>query len=314
MTALLAAYREEGVASYPLVFLLSTTEHLSVLAPGTAKVVVGTKPLAEVRAAGVLKECALLAADGWAIYVGKCGSPAKWEYGLFRSLANTCATSAEETMVQETGTTGILAIRNRGHLVVALRNVKDETLTVALTPAPAMESRFAQDVQQLVDASASDLDADVAASYKPYLRRFLADVLQRCHGTLCAVVKPPESGIAPSQFSKSVWLPEPLRWSDVHGQARAQKTADALARLQGLESLVVGMISCDGIIVFGTDGTVRGYRAFLSPNEAERQRQEADGGGRRRTFALMESRLGTELRAAFFRSQDGETQCTRVTQ
>ncbi len=312
LTALLAAYREEDVPLYPSVFVLSTPDHLAALAPGTERVVIGTKALGEAKASAILKDCAPLAESGWSIYVAKAGAPPKFEYGLFRSLANTFATSAEEAMVQDGGASAILVIRNRGHLVVEIRNSKRDVFTASLTSAAATESHFATHVGTLVEAATADLKPEVTEAFGPYLRRFLGDTLQRSHGTLCAVVKPPADHAAPLGFAKSVWLAEPFRWAEAHADARLHKSADALARLQAVESLVVGMIHSDGVVVLGSDGTVRGYRAFLSPDDEERKRQEAEGGGRRRTYALMRGRLGAELRAAFFRSQDGDTECERA--
>lgn len=314
VTALLAAYREEDVPLYPSVFVLSTIDHVAAISPATERVVVGSIALNAARAATILKDCAPLAENGWSIYVGKVGEPAKFEYGLFRSLANTFATSAEEAMVQEGSELPILVIRNRGRLVVEIRNSRNDTFTASLTSAIATDSHFATHVNDLVEAVTADLETEETAAFAPYLRRFFADTLQRCHGTLCAVVKLPTGHAAPARFARSVWLTEPLRWAIVHAEARLHKSADALARLQAVESLVVGMIHSDGVVVLGSNGTVLGYRAFLSPDDEERKQQEAEGGGRRRTYALMRGRLGGELRAAFFRSQDGDTECERAKQ
>lgn len=312
LTGLLAAYREEDVPLYPSVFVVMSVDDLAVIAPGTKRVVVGGGVLGATSASMILKDCAPLAEGGWSIFVGKTGAPPKFQYGLFRSLANTCATSADEAMVQDAGNSAIMVIRNRGHLVVELRNAKNEVFTASLTSASASESHFAAHMDMLANAVAEDLKPDDLKDFQPYVRRFLTDTLQRCHGTLCAVHRPPTDKTAPPHFSKSVWLAEPLHWAKAHADARLQKSADALAGLQAVESLVVGMINSDGVVIFGCDGTVLGYRGFLSPNDEERKHQEAEGGGRRRTYSLMKGRLGADLRAAFFRSQDGATAFERA--
>lgn len=312
LTALLAAYREEDVPLYPSVFVLSSIDQLSAIAPGTKPVVIGAKSLDEIEASMILKDCAPLAENGWSIFVCKADLPARFQYGLFRSLSSTVATSADEAMDQTAGTSAILVIRNRGHLVVELRNAKNDVFTAALTSATATESHFSTHVATLADALSEDLTPEMAESFKPYLRRFLSDTLQRCHGTLCAVLKAPADGIAPQRFAKSVWLVERLRWAEIHAVARTHRSAEALSDLQAVETLVVGMIRSDGVVILGSDGTVLGYRAFLHPDDKERQQQVAEGGGRYRTFGLMKGRLGADLRAAFFRSQDGTTECERA--
>ena len=48
------------------------------------------------------------------------------------------------------------------------------------------------------------------------------------------------------------------------------------------------MVRSDGVVVFATNGSVVGYRIFLKPNDEEKKELPDKGGGRRRTFALMQ--------------------------
>jgi hypothetical protein len=72
------------------------------------------------------------------------------------------------------------------------------------------------------------------------------------------------------------------------------------------------MISSDGVVIFGTNGTLLAYRVFLKPTDDEKKILPDKGGGRRRTYALMLSRMDHALKAALFRSQDGDTECEKV--
>jgi hypothetical protein len=74
------------------------------------------------------------------------------------------------------------------------------------------------------------------------------------------------------------------------------------------------MINSDGVVLLSTDGSILAYRIFLKAADEEKTRIPEQGGGRRRTFELMKIRLDTELKAAFFRSQDGNTGCGRATE
>ncbi len=89
--------------------------------------------------------------------------------------------------------------------------------------------------------------------------------------------------------------------------ARQKQDADSLADLEAAEALLDGMLNSDGVVVLGPDGSVLAYRVFLKPTDEEKRTLPERGGGRRRTFELMKARVGKTLRAAFFRSQDGET-------
>ena len=106
-----------------------------------------------------------------------------------------------------------------------------------------------------------------------------------------------------------MWLSSPIDLAGAHRRAVEGKDAQSLADLQASEALLGGMISSDGVVVFGTNGTILGYRIFLKPLDEEKKDLPEKGGGRRRTYALMQRRLGNELKATFFRSQDGETEC-----
>lgn len=312
LTSLLATYKEEGESLYPVVFLLSSQAQFAELAPGTAFVEIGSRDIHSPAAAAILKDCAPLAQNGWSVFIIKDEGGTHFRYGVFRALAHTFATGAEETLVTEGSSASALVLRSRGHLIVELQNATRGIFTASLTTSPATESSFARDVATLADAMSASLSEPARERFAPYLRRFLAALFQQCHGTLCAVHVRPQDNQPPEGFSKSVWLNPPLAWVDAFEEARTQKTADSLALLQSVESLVTGMVGSDGVVVFSTEGQVLGYRAFLSPRDEERKFQTADGGGRRRTYELMLARLGDAFAAAFFRSQDGATACKRA--
>jgi len=88
-------------------------------------------------------------------------------------------------------------------------------------------------------------------------------------------------------------------------------TAEALARLQADEALLKGMLHSDGVVVFGRNGSVLGYRVFLKPEGDEASKLPAKGGGRRRAYELVKLRMPQMFKAVLIRSQDGETECAR---
>lgn len=313
LTCLLAAYREEDTALFPEVFILPSVERIQAISPGASRIPIGVAPLAGELSSKVLKDCAPLAVNGWATYVAKrpVGTPQLIEYGLFRSLRHSFATSAEEAMSDSANDAPVLLVRNRGHLIVELSNAKNESLTVSFTSTPIAESSFVAHVGQLVAATMTDLPKDLSDRFKPYFNRFLIDTLQRCHGTLIAALRPKPDGLCPESLQRGIWLTPPLPIALAHAEAADAKDAECLARLQSFEALLTGMINSDGVVVLGTNGTVLGYRVFLTPSDAEKQTQEQEGGGRRRTYSLMRMRLDTVFTAAFFRSQDGSTACER---
>jgi hypothetical protein len=110
-------------------------------------------------------------------------------------------------------------------------------------------------------------------------------------------------------LNDGTWIQPAIDLSRKYYEAVNEKSAIALANLQAAESILRGMINSDGVVVFGSSGTILAFRVFMKANECERGMLPEKGGGRRRTYELMKVRTGDTLRAALFRSQDGETQC-----
>lgn len=311
-TCMLAGYREEDVPLFPQVFVVTTSDAADWLMAGVQHVKLGETDVNDNTAAKILKDAAALAQNGWSIYVAPASKANRVEYGVFRSRLHSLATSAEEMLISEGNLFPAILVRNRGHLVVELLSSKNDTFTATFSSASASPSGFAQQVTTFAEVASSDLAIEDQEKFRPYLSRLLNDTLLRCHGTLLAVHVAPASGRPPQSLNDGVWLHSPLDLATSHRTAVATNDASTLSTLQSIEHLLSGMISSDGVVVFGTHGTVLGFRIFLKPTAKEKKSLPEKGGGRRRTYALMKGRLGLELRAAFFRSQDGETDCDKA--
>lgn len=308
LVCLLAAYREEDVPLYPEVFVVATPNTLNTIAPAADRRMIGRSNLGGPIAAELLKNCASLAVDGWAIYVAGTADELA-EYGLIRAQRHSFATSADESIRDLGEKTPIVLIRNRGHFVVELQNSQGRVYTVDLTSRPPAPAPLRENVAAFVQSATAITPPTHVKQFQPYLTRLLMRILLRCHGTLLAVIDVPNTDNLPAQLRDGVWLNLPVDLCSRHQAAIEHDDANTLADLQSVESLVSGMLNSDGLVVFGSDGAVLAYRVFLKPEEAEFGALPERGGGRRRTYELMKLRLGTIFRAALFRSQDGETEC-----
>lgn len=312
IVSLLASYREEDIPLFPDVYVLKDPAGLRTLAPGAGSHKIGSVRYGREAAGKILKNTAGLAGGGWAVYAGKADN-CEFEYGVFRSQRHSFATSAEESMCDLGGDSPIVVVRNRGHLTVELLNSRGTPFTVSLTASPPASSAFSVHIEELVKEASAALTPDESEQFTTYLSRLLTGLLQKCHGTLIAVI---ESSIetVPEEMVDGVWLSPPVDLSGHHARAVTSGDAGSLADLQAAESLLEGMVGSDGIVVLDTKGTIRAFRVFLAPSPDERAELDDRGGGRRRTFSLMKLRAERSLlRAAFIRSQDGETDCQRTT-
>jgi hypothetical protein len=288
---------------------------LNLLAPGTHRMMIGRILMDDGAASVVLKNCANLAMNGWAIYVARIQdgqSTPEIEYGVFRALKHAFAQSAEESMRDLDDATPVVLIRNRGYLMIELVSINNRSFTASFTSSDITGSPFTDHVHELALAICEGLPTLISDHFFPYIKCLLVDLLQHCHGTLIGVHTPCDNSGCPETMVDGVWLHRPIDLANAHAVAVDAKDAESLADLQSLESILRGMINNDGVVLFDTKGRVIGYRIFLKPNEEEKKAASHKGGGRRRTYELMKSRLGESLRGVFFRSQDGATDCQRI--
>jgi len=310
LVGMLASYREEDSPLYPEVFVFSSSNGLTALAPSSTQLTLGSAQLIADSANAVVKKCAPLAASGWAIFVVK--EEKSIRFGVFRSIRHALALGAEESMLGLGAEEPVMLIRNRGHLTVELRNTVGDRFTATLTTTPATASALESHVDTFAIAATGAVSD--CADFRAYLKRLLTDALQRCHGTLLGVVAANEHDNLDTTLQDAVRPIPRIRLAELQQSAVKTGTADALADLIAAENLLRGMVNSDGVVVFGNDGSIVAFHVFLKPNDAEATKLPDSGGGRRRTYELMRLRLGATFKAVFFRSQDGETRCERFIQ
>jgi len=306
LVGLLAAYREEDLALFPEVYVFACESSLQALPSVGDRVVVGREKLGAEASATILKNCAPLASSGWSIFAVK-NSDQQITYGLFRSGRHSLSTGSDEAMVGLGRDFPIILIRNRGHLVVELRNTMNGRFTASLRTTLPKSSTLEDDIDNFALAATRDLQDP--ESFRGYLRKLLIDIVQHCHGTLLGVIAPTDQ--IPESLQDGVWPGPRLKISELYYHASQVRDADSLSDLKAVEVLLAGMIGCDGIVVFGSDGTVLAYRIFIKPSSSEAAQLPTTGGGRRRTFELMKLRMPCVFQAILFRSQDGDTACNR---
>ncbi len=306
---LLATYREEDIALYPEIYVLSDEAPLRILTGVDTPIQLGVLPLGEGTAASILKDCAPLAKEGWGIFAVKQAETTV-RFGLFRAQRHSLSTSADEVMRDIGIELPVMLIRNRGFQTVELQNSNRESFTATITTNHAETSTLYADVDRFVSAATEDVPQP--DPFAAYLRRLLLGTLQRCHGTLLAVL--PSSGKKNSRALGEGVEPSPVvQLFELFSQATKANDADSLGALRSAEILLDGMIGSDGVVLFGSNGSILAYRAFLKMSPAEDRNVAKVGGNRRRTYEVMKLRVPRVYKAAFFRSQDGETACCRST-
>ncbi len=310
---LLSAYREEEQPLFPEVFLIegdTFDQVLATIAPATDRLPVGSAPTGNSVAAKVLKDCASLATGGWSIYM-KCHRN-EVSYGLFRSFESPISISAREFLGDlASPLSGVILIGNCASNCVHLHSGNGHQIELSLTSAIPSAVPASEQVSRIVSSAVSGLDRSSIELMTPYLMRVFSGILRQSHGALIAVVSSETQELG-ELFKDGVVLESPL---DLHlpmAQFSANGDAASLSKVQATESLLKGMVCSDGITILGSDATVRAFRVFVKPSHEETDslaNLNVRGGARARAFALLKCRIGQHLLSAFFRSQDGQSEC-----
>jgi hypothetical protein len=306
LVSLLAAYREEERRLFPQVYLIGPggSDLLRVLAPGSTPLPIGESHEgdgARQVAVAVLKNCATLAVDGWCVYIRRRAEG--FDFGLFRPSAEFYSAGAEEALMAS-GLPAVL-LRHSAENTVEIINGNGGRLEISLTTAMPSNRTMNGQIFEFAAAACSDVAEEVRKQAAGYLARILTDCLRGGHGSLLAAVSHKEQ-LDRNKLSDGIVLAEPIPLVQTMLAAVRSTAAAEAALLRSQEALLRGMIASDGVTVLGTDGSIRAFRIFVQKTDnSPGTRQFSPGGARSRAFAVLRSYVGSALRAALFRSQDG---------
>lgn len=326
----LLRYEEEGVELSPQVVLCQSIETISQSFPGGKFYVIGSGDFSAELGKRVLKECAALARNGWVVFVERVNAT-KVRYGVFSYLASPTSLSLRDMIGVDDQTFAVL-IERTDRSNVRLSGSKGNVLDVAFSTA---REETTSDDDAIAKFARSAAPAATGATLR-YMTGLISRLLAESHGTILACADGPILSVP--GMTDAVSLEPPIEVISVFEDFHTTGTADALMELQRMESLLSGLMQSDGIVVFNPLGEVSAYRVFYRPppekvtarqgvgrrewlkilswGARRRQKVEAPspakpasvtGGARRRAFQGVSALVGSGLKGALFRSQDGLT-------
>jgi hypothetical protein len=314
LSGALQRYEEEGVLLNPKLVLCNSIEIFTESLPGGRYVLVGTGKYSADTGKNVLKQCAILAKSGWHIFIERSPDGSEIRFGVFSYLASPTSLNLREMI--EIGVDESLGNPDFSVLIEQI-----DPKTIVLTGARGNSLKIAFSTTRVIGEEKNSLDefagicmagCDVEDG-QAYFRNLLARCLNECHGTI--LVCSGETCIAEIEgMQDAVVIAPPLDLPTTFTEYKASNSADAILELQRSESLLVGIMQSDGIIAFDERGRVTAYRVFFrqAPVEQAENPKAAPpkpiGGARRRAFEGLKPLVGTALKGALFRSQDGLTE------
>ena len=302
----LAVYTEEGVAMTPSVFICNSITQLVQLAGVGEHIPLSADVPLESAGPKVLKAAAPLCSGNWRIYIERSANGETCKYGVFCGTSDPSSLTIDEVILDE---------YTESFPVIRISQSATNKVEVRTNRGDGIEFRFNDDTDvaeikihehiKLLSGAISNGSGPLSELFTGYIDRILSTAIKDCHGTLIAVV-PSKNTVVPEILADSVVLDPPLHlYERFKRHIDEGKTAASVSRLQAASELVCGFISSDGITVFNDSGYVLGYRAFV---HSETGGKPVAGGARSRAFQTMKTLVGTDLAAAFFRSQDGRTE------
>jgi len=306
----LAIFTEEGVVMTPSVFICSSVSRLVQLAGVGEYIPLERNIPLHSASTKILKAAAPLCSGNWRIYIERAPDGSTCDYGIFCGTSDPSSLTIDEV---------VLDVYTESHPVVRISQSATNKVEVRTSIGDGIEFRFNND-EDVAEITIHDhitaLSAEIARDSGPFgelfagcVDRMLSSAIKECHGTLIAVV-PHEAAQIPEKLADMVTLTPPF---DLYDRLRRHvddgKTAESVSRLQVASELVAGLVGSDGITVFNSAGCVLGYRAFV---QSDFSGKPVAGGARSRAYEAIKAMVGTDLTAAFFRSQDGRSELARM--
>ncbi|MFM0025308.1 hypothetical protein PQR70_03375 [Paraburkholderia madseniana] len=301
----LAVYTEEGVTMTPSVFICNSIAQLVQLAGVGEYIPLSADVPLESAGPKLLKAAAPLCSGHWRIYIERSANGESCKYGVFCGTSDPSSLTIDEIVLDE---------YIEAFPIVRISQSATNKVEVRTNAGDGIEFRFNNDIDiaeikihehiRLLSGAISRNSGPLSELFSGYVDRILSAAVKDSHGTLIAVV-PSQILTLPERLTDSVPLNPPLHlYERFKRHIDEGKTAESVSRLQAASDLMSGFIGSDGITLFNDAGYVLGYRAFVHSDTGGKP---VAGGARSRAFEAMKALLGTDLTAAFFRSQDGRT-------
>lgn len=309
LSIVLAHYREEGAALHPVVFLCDDVDALMARVAAKDALALGRGAESPETVRQAIKTCAPLAQGGWSVFLERDRGGLR--FGVFRTDDFVLQESPLEVLrrTDDRSLRTVAAVR-LAEDVIELCGCVGASRNIYLSGARTDVASPGEASRELLHALTRSCDEASRDGVRRFYRRVLLDVMRAAHGTLLAVVA---AGRAPGElFDDGVLLPAPLDLGARIVALQTRRGEEERASLQGMRSLLRGMMASDGITLLRSDGAILGFNVFVPHASGQRaERDVGPGGARRRTFGTLVGMLGRGLSAVFVRSQDGYVECRR---
>ena len=306
----LSHYTEEGNELFPQVIICDDLEIVLNLIQGSEPIQIGSgKKLADT-AKQALKKCAPIAKKHWVIYIKRTDE--KFVYGVFRGPFSPTALDIRDTILslsQEPQDIKLILASQLSEKAVELIGACSGCLHFHLSALPEDSVAPRTNLESFIEIVCDGLDSANKEPVGSFLRSILTHSIRQCHGTLMAVISSELESL--DDFADDgIILSEPINIEQLVDEYQKKRSDVSLGSLDAYSTLLSGMLSCDGIVLFNNKAQILGYNFFVQQDSSEKLRpRELLGGARRRAFeTLCKKTIDNKLLGCFIQSSDSASQ------
>lgn len=298
----LLRYHEEGKELNPVVLYCESADSLISSLPGSTIYEIGQAPLTAESVKRILKDCATLATVPWSIWIERTNGETL-RYGVFSYMPLPTSITLYEALNVINAKFAIL-VRKISHTTVGIFGSKGNSLSLVFS---TIRDESAQ--SSLIDTFTRDCSAGVAvngddlSAFRTFMRNLIDRALSASHGTIL-VTADSQTLFKLKEIGERVILNPKLDFYSAFKDYRTIQSAEAILRLQSMETLLYGFVNSDGIVALDACAKVHSYRIFYKGSKKD-DNKEVGGGARRKAFEGLRSHVGNGINSVLFRSQDG---------
>lgn len=296
----LAIHREEGVSLYPAVFVCEHLKDIVEPLGGGYPLAIGQGPIDRGTVSRILKQCSPLSERRqWAVYI--ILQDEKACFGVFQTERSVLAPTIQSALrAMKRDDMFLFGLTQLGENVVEMRGANGQSLQFYLSGGRVEAKQPTEVIQAFVRAVSQDAEPEMVQALQDFYTRVAGELTRGLHGSLMAVV--PKIGARMEIFTDAILLEAPLSIPDAIRACQQNPGDEESTLLFAQSNLIRGMLSCDGITLFRSDGVLIGYNAFI---QLRSHSQPGLGGARRRAFNALADYVGEGISLAVYRSQDG---------
>ncbi|OCA77554.1 hypothetical protein BBI01_03650 [Chryseobacterium artocarpi] len=299
----LVNYREEGKNLFPKIYIVDDIDLVLSVLPTSQYCFIGEGNKTKETMQRALKKCAPLTDSDWSIYIQRTDT--HFKYGVFRAGVSLLSVEIEDLLIKEgSDEIKVILLHQISDKLIEIKSVANEPLVISFGGSDEPHQSPTQNQLDFVDSIVKNVKKELKEQTFTYYKKIFNEILKKGHGSLACVISHKKK-IIPKKLLDGIILEARINIPEIIEELRNKNDLTANSKLNGLFTIIIGMMESDGITIFTNSGEIAAYNVFIKhPNSIAKT--NTSGGARSRTFLALNSLVGNGLEATYIQSQDGK--------